>query len=213
MENSVQAMCQMGLNVWMTLKPGYLVEINFATLEVLHRIEILELVNEEVVTMVTIDEQFVIVCKSGLLIIVTTYSQMVKKKSDFLSLIGPKGSKQNTKISTIHVVSSQLNVVEVCKSQSTDQAELWCGCESGDIEIYISCSGVSKPQLKTILNTHVHSIPQNAGIAQLKSTVDGHTMYALHSCGSIITCWSVCEQPVLNDMIKLTQLSSPGRQA
>ena len=57
MENSVQAMCQIGANVWMILKPGYLVAIDIDTFEVVHHIIIPELENEQVVTMVTIDNQ------------------------------------------------------------------------------------------------------------------------------------------------------------
>ena len=218
MENSIQAMCQMGTNVWMTLNPGYLVAISIVTLEVIHRIEISELENEEVVTMVTIDdkaEQYVIVCKSGLLIIVTACLKVIKQNCDFLSLIAAKSDKEKEKVKlcVIHVVSSQLNVVEVCKLQNSNKVELWCGCDNGIIEIYIPCNAASKPDSVMTLNTYISSIdiPRNAGIIQLKSSVDAHMMYALHSCGSVISCWSVCEQPALNAVIKLTQLSSPGR--
>ena len=211
----MQGMCQVGMNIWMSLKQGYLVAIDFATLEVQHRIEASELDNEEVVSMITTDnqaEQFVMVCKNGLLIIVTTCLKTVDKNCSFLSLIAAKRSKENTKLSIINVSSPQLNVVEVCKSESNDQIELWCGCECGAIEIFTSCSEFGKLQLKTILNTHTCStdIPQNCGIIQLKSIVDDHMIYALHGCGSVISCWSICEQPVLNNVIKLTQLKSPG---
>ena len=218
MDNPVLAMCQIGMNIWMALKPGYLLAIDFATLEVQHRIEATELKDEEVASMITIDkqaEQFVVVCKSGLLIIVTTCLKMVGNNDNLLSLIAAKRTKENIKLSIINISSPQLNVVEVCRSQSMDQVELWCGCESAAIEIFTGCStsGLGKPQLKTVLNTWTCSadIPQNCGIIQLKPTVDDHMIYALHGCGSIISCWSLHEQPVLNNVIKLTQLSSPGK--
>ena len=217
MENSVLAMCQIGMNIWMVLEPGYLVAINFATLEIVHRIEISILENEEVVTMVTIDdqaEQCVVVCKNGLLVIITVRSKPIKEKCNILSSIGAKGSveKENIKLSTISVTSSQLNVVEVCKPHNSNKVELWCGCDNGSIEIHIPCNAASKPELLVVLDTYIHStdIPQNAGIIQLKSSVDAHTMYALHSCGRVISCWSVNEQPAFQTVIKLTQLSSPG---
>ena len=215
-ENSVQAMCQVGMNVWMIVKPGYLVSINFATLETIHQTEIAEIKNEEIVTMVTIDKQlFVIVCKSGLLITVTSRLKLIRKRrsSGLLSLISAKSEKENIKFTVLNTVSLQLNAVEVFKPENDDQVELWCGCENGIIEIFILCDEACKLQLRTILHTHNNStdIPQNASIIQLKSSIDAHTMYALHSCGSVISCWSVCEQPILNTVIKLTQLSSPGR--
>ena len=217
MENSVQAMCQVGMNVWMTVKPGHLVALSITTLEVLHHVEIHKLENEEVVTMITIDDQakqYVIVCKSGLLIVVTACLKAIKQKGGFLSSIAAKGSneKENVQLSMINVVSSQLNVVEVCKSQNSNQVALWCGCDNGIIEIYMPCNAVNKPELVMELNTCINStdIPQKAGIIQLKSSVDAHMMYALHSCGRVVSCWSVCKQPALNAVIKLSQLSSPG---
>ena len=214
MENPIQGMCQVGMNIWMALKSGCLVAIDFATLEVQHRIEAPEFTNEEVINMITIDnqaEQFVVVCKSGLLITVTTCLKKVEKNYSFLSLIVAKRSQENIKLSMINI-SSQLNVVEVCISQSTDQIELWCGCDSGAIEVFSLCSEFGKLQFKITVNTHTYSadIPQSCGIIQLKSTVDDHMIYALHGCGSVISCWIVCEQPVLNNVIKLTQLRSPG---
>ena len=72
MENSVQAMCQIGMKVWMVLKPAHLVAINFTTLEALQCMKVSELENNEVVTMITTDNQatntFVVVCKTGLLV-------------------------------------------------------------------------------------------------------------------------------------------------
>ena len=218
MENSVQAMCQIGMNVWMTLQSGYLVAINVITLEVMHRTEITKLESVEVVTMITVDDkarQYVIVCKSGLLIMVTACLKVIKQNCDFLSLIAAKSNSErdNVKLSMINVVSPQLNVVEVCRSKTSNQVELWCGCNDGIIEIYIPCNAANKPELRMILCTYTSStdIPQRAGIIQLKSSTDAHMMYALHSCGSVVSCWSVCEQPALNAVIKLTQLTSPGR--
>ena len=217
MENPVQAMCQIGTNVWMALQPGYLVAISIVTLEIMHRTEISKLESEEVVTMITIDdkaEQYVIVCNSGLLIIVTARLKVIKQNCDFLSLISAKGSNErdNVKLAMINVASPQLNVVEVCKSQ-TSKVELWCGCNDGVIEIYIPCNATNKPELIMTLHTYTSStdIPQRAGIIQLKSSTDAHMMYALHSSGHVVSCWSVCEQPALNAVIKLTQLTSPGR--
>ena len=220
MESSVLAMCQTGTNVWMILKPGYLVAIDINTFEVLHNIVIPELENEPVVTMVTIDsqaEQYVIVCKNGLLIVVTARAKTIKQNHDFLSLIAAKGTseKANVKLSMMHAMSSQLNAVEVCTLQNSNQVELWCGCDNGTIEIYNICDNrTSKPELLTVLDSHINSTsaPQDvsAGIIQLKSCINAHMMYALHSCGRVISCWSVSERPTLNIVIKLTQLSSPG---
>ena len=92
--------------------------------------------------------------------------------------------------------------------------ELWCGCDNSFIEIFI-CDGSLQLKSKFLLKTHISSpdIPQDASIVQLKlsfNTPAAHVMYALHSCGHVISCWSVCEQPKLNTVIKLTQLTSPG---
>ena len=218
MENSVQAMCQIGANVWMILKPGYLVAIDIDTFEVVHHIIIPELENEQVVTMVTIDNQYVIVCKNGLLIVVLACSKVIKQNHDFLSLIAAKGTseKENVKLSMIHVISSQLNAVEVCTPQNSNQVELWCGCDNGIIEIYSNpCNNTAgKLELLTVLDSHIHltnaSQDASAGIVQLKSYINDHMMYALHSCGRVISCWNISEQPALNSVIRLTQLSSPG---
>jgi len=204
-------------NVWMILKPGYLVAIDINTFEVLHHIVIPELENEPVVTMVTIDsqfEQYVIVCKNGLLIVVTARSKMIKQNHDFLSLIAAKGTgeKENVKLSMMHAMSSQLNSVEVCTLQNSNQVELWCGCDNSTIEIYNPCNNrTSKPELLTVLDSQINSTSDVcAGIIQLKSCINAHMMYALHSCGRVISCWSVSERPALNKVINLTQLSSPG---
>jgi len=220
MENPVQAMCQIDINIWMILEPGYLVAINFLTLETVCQTKVPELENEEVASMATVDNQaglFVIVCKSGLLVFVTSHLKVEKMNFNILSLITAKdgNEKENdVKLSMLSIVSSQLNTVEVCKSQISDHMhiELWCGCENGVIEIFLPCNADYKPQLKTVLKTHSSSkdIPQNASIIKLKSSVNGH-IYALHSCGSVISSWSASyEHPILNAIIKLTQLDSPG---
>ena len=79
-------------------------------------------------------------------------------------------------------------------------------------------TNLSQPRLETTLDInaqHRHlGIPQNSSIVQLKATRHSLSVithvYALHSCGGFISCWSTGEHPSLSIVINLTQLDSPG---
>ena len=212
MEGTVQAMCQAGMQVWMTLEHGDLVAVNAQSFKIERRIKELE-ARDDLVQIIklntTSSTALALAYKSGTVTLVRFHSRLtdgLEAKSFAHNVL----SELENKLSTIKLVSSQLCAIEACKLQKGDISELWCGCNDSAIEI-ISLNNVGSAKLQ-LISTHCYSvdIPDDTRIIQLKSDTTAHMMYALHSCGNVISCWSVCEQPVLNAVIKLTQLSSPG---
>ena len=220
MKNYVLAMCQVGVHVLVANKQGTLVYLSTTTFQIEYRIMQPELERNDMVQMLTpdghTDDRIVIAYKDGSVALISCCLE-IKEDDVERDTMGAKHRSVNLSVLIVKAASSQLCTIEMCKPIGSDhQIELWCGCDSGMIKVLILHDEPSQLQLKATLNTHSSSadIPQDASIVQLKSsfsTTAGHMMYALHGCGSVISCWSVREQPVLNNVIKLTQLSSPGR--
>ena len=213
-------MCQAGVHVLLALKHGTLVAVNTSSFQIEYQKLQPELAKDDLVQMLTLNaEQAALAYRDGSVVLISSFKfekddvETKACKNNAMGVINAESS--DMKLSVLKVTSSQLYSFEVCKLEDSNQVELWCGCGNSFIETFILCDGSSQLQLKSVLNTRDSSadIPQDASIIQLKSSFNmaAHMMYALHSCGSVISCWSVCEQPVLNNVIKLTQLSSPGR--
>ena len=68
--------------------------------------------------------------------------------------------------------------------------ELWCGCDSGLIEIFdlSSCIVTNKKALN--LQSQSPDVLQNSAVLQLKSVL--LNVFVLHR-SNIISCWTVCE--------------------
>ena len=202
-------MCQAGMHVWMVLESGSLKAVSVLTFMIERQIEELE-ARDDLVQIISLNNHtastsLVLAYKNGHIALIKSSSKFapgIEVKSLGIDIL----SKLENKLSTIKLASSQLYAIE-----KSHLFEVWCGCDNSTIEIVSLNNETSKVQF----NTHSSSadIPQDASIIQLRSSFNmaAHMMYALHSCGSVISCWSVCEQPVLNNVIKLTQLSSPGR--
>ena len=224
MRSPVLAMCRVGAHVVLALKHGTLVAVNASSFQNDYQISQPELERDNLVEILTLNdhpEQIAMAYKDGSIVLVScltfTESGVRGQESNDNTLSIVKAKCMNVKLSIIRVASSRLYTIEVSKTENSKQVELWCGCDNSFIEVFNLHEGSSQLQLKTKLDTRMSSadIPQDADIVQLKSsfsTTAGHMMYALHGCGSVISCWSVHEQPVLNNAIKLTQLSSPGTQ-
>lgn len=217
MEGCVQTMCQAGIQVWIAFKHGNLKAVDAKTFNIENQMKKPEAQDDDdLVQIVSLSDRnestvLAIAYKSGTVLLVKSHfklAQGIEVKSFGLDVF----SKLEYKISTAKLVSSQLCSLETCKSQKSHLYEVWCGCNNGAIEIITPSDETFKAQL---LNTHNSSadIPQNASIIQLKFSFNtaAHMMYALHSSGRVVSCWSVCEQPTLNAVIKLTQLTSPGK--
>ena len=207
-------MCQDGTYVWMVLEDGSLNAVSAQTFKVERQINELE-ARDNLVHIISLNEHamsttLVLGYEDGFLVIVKSCSQFapgIEVKGISLDVLS---ALENKLSSTVHVqlTSSQLYAIE-----KSHQFEVWCGCDSAAIEIASLNSNASTLRFSTYVSSA--DIPQDADIVQLKSsfsTTAGHMMYALHGCGSVISCWSVREQPVLNNVIKLTQLKSPGTQ-
>lgn len=222
MKDSVRAICQTDPHVWVALDNGKLLIINRSSFKTDHQISRTELDEDNLVEMITIDEYASLIAlayKDGQVVFVKSYLKSNGHKevgvmhSLGLGILDEVNLKhEKIKLFTTNISSSnQLLAVDACKPQDTEQAELWCACEKSVIEIFVPYSRSSQVQLKTVLNTYESSadISQDADIFQLKASSDTN-MYALHSGGRIISCWSVGEQPKLITVIKPHQLSSPG---
>lgn len=220
MKSPVLAMCQVGIQIWLMLKHGTLIAISTSSFQIEYHITKTELARDDLVRMMTINDDAKLIAmayKDGSVALISCikFEESDTKAQTFGHNIlnAVKSKLRDIKLSIVNVASSQLYAIEVCKPQDGDQVEVWCGCDNSFIKIFIPHNGSSQLQLKTVLNTHISSadILQDASIIQLKSSFNAEAhMYALHSCGGVISCWNVCEQPVLNTVIKLTQLSSPG---
>ena len=219
MKSSVLAMCQVGTHVLLALKPGTLVAVSTSSFQSECEIMEPELARDDLFQMLTLNDQMAIAYKNGTVALVSGLNceeDDVKEqimKDDIMSVVATKHKDVKLSVTVVKFASSQLYAIEACKPGSSDKVELWCGCDNSFIEIFTH-DGSSQLKSKAMLKTHISSsdIPKDASIVQLKFSFDAatHLMYALHSCGHIISCWSVCEQPALNTVFKLTQLSSPG---
>ena len=202
-------MCQLGKHVWMMSACGSLIVVNATH----HDIELIlnkpEIATSKLVGMITIDTQVGVLALAyinGLVVFIST-CQSYNLNSEII------------KTSTVSVQPSQLYSIEVCRSND-DSVEMWCGCNLNTIKILMAPSHLSQPHLRATIDANTQysylGIPQDSSIIQLKFTSHSLSgikyMYALHSFGNVISCWSTGKQPVLSTTIRLTQLGSPGRQ-
>ena len=222
MKSRVLTMCQIGVHVLLANEHGTLVFLNSISFQTEYQIMQPELERNDMVEMLPLVDhidKIVIAYKDGSVALISCCLKFEESDTGHYTMGAVRATHRSVNLSVliVKVSSSQLYTIETYKPTSGDhQIELWCGCDNGTIEILIPHDGPSQLQLKATLYTHSSSadIPQDAGIVKLKSsfnTTAGHMMYALHGCGSVISCWSVNEQPVLNNVIKLTELiDSPG---
>jgi len=208
-DGSVQIMCQAGMQVWMAFDNGGLKAINVQSFRTDNQIRDLE-TRDGLIQIVNLSDRndstaLALAYKSGVVVLVKSYYKFpegIEVKSFGLDVL----SKLQNKLTTVKLTSSQLCAAEVHKSL------VWCGCNNGTIEAISFNNDTFKVQL---FNAHDSSpdIPQDTSIIQLRfsASATDHMMYALHSCGRVVSCWSISERPVLNTVIKLTELiSSPG---
>lgn len=203
-------MCQAEMQVWMALEHGSLVAVNNQSFKIEREIRELE-ARDNLVQIINLGDHtkstaLALGYKSGVVVFVKfsfKFAHGLEVKSLGIDIL----SNLENELSTVKLASPQLCTIETCKPQKSQQFEVWCGCNNSVIEIVALNNATPK-----VLNTHSISadIPADASIIQLKSTPTN--MYALHSGDNVISCWSVCEQPVLNTVIKLTQLKSPSNQ-
>lgn len=230
MKVPIQAMCQVDTHIWMTSAQGHLIVVNAVTHDIIEQIDRQELVRDDVVDMKTINGQtglFAVMYKSGIVIFIsapstsTRYSASPSHETQAFpfSLIAKSRPCQHPiKLSPITLSSPNLYATDVYMPKDDRLIEVWCGCDKGVIEIVIPPDGDFKPQSALMLSTQDSSadIPPDDGIIQLKSSlhVQSNTtcVYALHGTGSVISCWRVGEQPILNTVIKLSpHINSPGK--
>jgi len=207
-QSSIHAMCQADAKVWMALEHGSLVAVNNQSFNVEREIKELE-ERHDLVQIINLGDNMestalALAYKSGVVVFVKfccKFAHGIEVKSLGIDIL----SKLENELSTVKLASSQLCTTEICKPQSGQQFEVWCGCNNSTIEIVALDNATPK-----VLSTHNRSadISKDASIIQLKSAPA--SMYALHDCNNVISCWSVHKQPVLTSVIKLTQLSSPG---
>ena len=222
MKDSVRAICQADPHVWVALDNGKLLMINKSSYKTDYQISRTKLDKDNLVEMITVDDSASLIAlayKDGQVVFVKSclksngHQDVGVMHSLALGILDEVNLKhEKIKLFTTNISPShQLYAVEACKPQDTEQVELWCACEKSVIEIFVPFARSSLVQLKAVLNTNESStdISQDANIIQLKSS-NNTNMYALHSNGRIISCWSVGEQPKLITVIKPHQLSSPG---
>ena len=229
MKVPIQAMCQVDTHIWMTSAQGHLIVVNAVTHEITQQNDRQELVRDDVVDMKTINGRtglFAVMYKSGLVIFIsaqstspTRCSASSHKTPTFPLSLGAKSRPRQhlIKLSPITLSSPNLYATDVYMPEDDRLIEVWCGCDKGVIEIVIPPDGDFKPESALMLSTQDSSadIPPDDGIIQLKSSlhVQSNTtcVYALHGTGSVISCWRVGEQPILNAVIKLSlHINSPG---
>jgi len=225
LKDPVKAMCQVDKYVWIALEHGMLLVINIKSFIIEHQFNRPELVKDGLVQMITVDgkaSMIALAYSNGSIIFIKSclkfdsHHDIHEMHSHSLSygiLEEVNFKLENIKFFATNVSSSQLYSIEACKPQDSDQVELWCGCENSIIEIFIPHGRTFKIQSKAVLNTqsNLADVPRDASIIQLKFSPNAQAkMYALYSCGSIISCWNTGKQPVLNTIIKSSQLNSPG---
>ncbi|XP_065916792.1 leucine-rich repeat serine/threonine-protein kinase 1-like isoform X1 [Dysidea avara] len=207
-ETLVVSMCQLGMHVWMASQHGTITVVSATTLSIVHQTEEFKFDDEDLIEMITIDSQarlLALTYKSGVIAFVdlrltfTLHNDLSNFKANIVSTISTSGP--------------QMCTAEVCNSANND---LWCGCDLSTIKVITTPQGNSQPYVKATFSAHASSadIPQDSSIMQLKSCPHSTSnivyMYALHNCGSVVSCWSVGDQPTLVTVIKLDHLHSPA---
>jgi len=217
-------MCQVGGLVWMASENGMFTAVCGSTFGVKHQTIKPEFAREDLVDMTAINNQdglFVLAYASGLVSFVSVYLTFSIKGSTLLHSFGygviDEVTAQLEQIKFLYVTASsfQLYSIEVCRQEGTGQVEVWCGCDRGVIEIFTPPNDSTEAQPKTEINTYQFStdISQHSNIVQLKSyhfSISEVHVFALHDCGSVISCWSVGDQPTLTTVIKPSHLTTPG---
>ena len=192
----------------MASQHGTITVVSATTLSIVHQTEEFKFDDEDLIEMITIDSQarlLALTYKSGVIAFVdlrltfTLHNDLSNFKANIVSTISTSGP--------------QMCTAEVCNSANND---LWCGCDLSTIKVITTPQGNSQPYVKATFSAHASSadIPQDSSIMQLKSCPHSTSnivyMYALHNCGSVVSCWSVGDQPTLVTVIKLDHLHSPG---
>ena len=211
-------MCQVDNIVWMASENGMFTAVCSHTFCIKHQTIKPEFAREDLVGMVTVDNQvglFALAYASGLVSFVSFYLTFSVEAGTSLNSFGhgviDEVTTQLEQIRYLNttVSSSQLCSIEVHQQQDVGLVEVWCGCGVGVIKVYTPPKNDTQAQFKTEINTCQCSadIPQDSNIVQLKSycfsASEGH-MLALHDSGGVVSCWSVSDQPTLITVIKLS---------
>ena len=208
LKGHVKEMCHHGQHIWILYSSGYIAVFDMGSHKIIQNIELQELSNDPVTTLV-VDHA------TGL--IATTYT------NGLIAYLW-NGSDADASISYFHssnTVSFQkftFTTVESC-SDADGHCQMWCGYTIGVIQIVrppVKPSGETKVLKVLRIDEYSTELPPDTYIAQLRFSGKGSSlMYALHDHDAtggqvIVSCWSVGASPKFCLMIE-TSITTPGK--
>ena len=209
--NRVKQMCHYGERIWILYQSGFIAVFDMESHKIIQNIELLELSNDPVTTLV-VDHD------SGL--IATAYS------NGLIAYLWDGSIPFNENVSIAYFRSTntiavsyqnfKLTTVESC-CDADGHCQLWCGYSIGVIQIVSPpVRAYSDTEILKVLQVEKYctEIPHGTKIVQLKFSSNkkksSFIMYALHGEGVAITCWVVSTDPKLCAIINLST-ASPGK--
>ena len=213
LNSHVKEMCHHGRHIWILYTSGYIAVFDMDSHKIIQNIELRELSNNPVTTLV-VDHA------TGL--IATAYT------NGLIAYLWDCTIPLNDNVSTAYFHSAntiaesyqnfRLTTVESC-SDADGHCQMWCGYNIGVIQSVRppnEPSGETKVLKVLRIDEYSTELPPDTYITQLRfSGKSLSLMYALHDHDEtrgqvIVSCWSVCADPKLCLMIE-TSITTPGK--
>ena len=209
LKDCVKEMCHHGQHIWILYTSGYIAVFDMDSHKIIQNIELQELSNDPVTTLV-VDHA------TGL--IATAYN------NSLIAYLWDGTIPFNDNVSIAYFRSAntiaesyqnfRLTTVESC-SDADDHCQMWCGYNIGVIQIVrppVELNGETNVLKVLRIDDYCTELPPDTYVTQLRfSGKSSSLMYALHDGGLVISCWSVGTNPQLYSVIE-TSMTTPGKQ-
>lgn len=204
-------MCHCGQHIWILYNSGFIAIFDMDSHSIIQNIELPELSNDPVTTLV-VDHA------TGLIAAAYTNCLIAYLWDGSISFDEKVSIAYFRSANTIAVSYQNFKLMTVESCVDADgQCQMWCGYNIGVIQIVsppVRAYGDTEVLKVLQVDKYCTEIPHGTNIAQLKFSSNKSSnsliMYALHGEGMIISCWIVSTDPKLCAIINLPQ-TSPGK--
>ena len=206
----VKEMCHHGQHIWILYTSGYIAVFDMENHKIVQNIELQELSNDPVTTLV-VDHTTGLIAAAYTNGLIAYLWDPAVPCDDIVSIT----YFRSTNTITVSYQNLKLTTVESC-SDVDGHCQIWCGYSIGVIQIVsppVRAYGDTEVLKVLQVDKYSTEIPHGTSIVQLKFSSNKHSsliMYALHGEGVIISSWLVSTDPKLCATIHLSQ-TSPGK--
>ena len=199
-------MCYHGQHIWILYTSGYIAVFDLENHKIIQNIELQELSNDPVTTLVVDPDTCLIAAAYTNGLIAYLWDRNNPSDSDV-----PIAYFYSS--NTVSYQNIKLTTVESC-SDVDGHCQIWCGYNIGVIQI-VSPPDKASSETKIVkvlqINDYSTDLTPDTYITQLKfSRKKSSLMYALHDGGLAISCWSATTNPKLYSVIK-PSVTTPGK--